>query len=213
MIGLAKGKEHPMEQLLHNLKRFTTCELADGMVEFATMDAAIKPMVTTQKIVGCAFTIQVPQGEGGIIATALEQTQKGNVIVIAGGGYTAKSYWGDHRSLCAQLQGAEGVIIDGAFRDIVGCEEVGLPIYAKAITPGTAGKTGEGAIQVTVDCGGVTVHPGDIIVADRNGVIVFPPERAQDIMDKATIKMEAQAHTILEMKRLGTVIPKVIFKK
>lgn len=75
--------------------------------------------------------------------------------------------WGDHRSICVSMTGAAGVVIDGAFRDVENCEKAGFPIFAKGLTCGTAGKTGKGAIQVPVNCGGVVVCPGDLVVGDR----------------------------------------------
>lgn len=111
------------------------------------------------------------------------------------------------------MKKAAGVVIDGAFRDLEGCEEVGFPIYAKGLTCGTAGKSGAGAIGVTVSCGGVTVRPGDIIAADVNGVCVIRPEEAEGIMERALRKKEAQERVIEEMRRTGQVIPKVKMAK
>ncbi|MGN0403704.1 MAG: RraA family protein [Bariatricus sp.] len=201
------------KELLKELANYSVPELCDGAGLYNTMDYHIKPMVTTKKIIGPAFPIKVPVGEGAIIADALREVKEGDVIVIAGHGNCKSSYWGDHRSICAKFQKAEGVVIDGAFRDIEGCEEVGFPIYARAVTPGTAGKSGAGEINVPVSCGGVCVNPGDIIVGDRNGVCVIPPEEVEEVIKKAKRKIEAQAWTIQEMLRTGVVMPKVVFPK
>lgn len=202
-----------VREIVKALRGFSVPELCDGAGLYNTMDYLIKPMVTTKKIVGPAFTIKVPIGEGAIVASALEQVNEGEILVIAGHGNCASSYWGDHRSCCAKFQKAEGVVIDGAFRDIEECEKVGFPIYAKGVTPGTAGKSGAGALNVPVSCGGVVVEPGDIIVGDRNGVCVIKPENAEEIMEKAKRKIEAQEWTIAEMNRTGRIIPRVIFNK
>jgi regulator of RNase E activity RraA len=201
------------KELLEQLGKYSVPELCDGAGLYNTMDYHIKPMVTTEKIIGPARTIKVPVGEGAIIADALKEVQAGEVIVIAGHGNCQSSYWGDHRSFCAKFQGAAGVVIDGAFRDVEGCEEIGFPIYARAITPGTAGKSGTGAINVPVSCGGVIVNPGDIVVGDRNGVCVIAPEDVETVMAKAQRKIDAQEWTINEMKRTGVVMPKVVFNK
>lgn len=199
--------------ILEELRKFSVPEICDGLGLYSTMDYEIKPMVTTKKIVGRALTVKVPIGEGAIITNAIEQVKPGEVIVVAGHGNCKSSYWGDHRSFCAKFQKAEGVIIDGAFRDIEGCEEVGFPIYAKGITPGTAGKSGAGEINVPVSCGGVSVNPGDIIFGDRNGVCVIPPDKLKNAIEKAKLKNEAQNWTIEQMKKTGIVMPRVIFNK
>lgn len=201
------------QEVLEQLRKFSVPELCDGMEVYNTMDYHIKPMVTTKKIVGQALTVKVPVGEGAIISKAIEQVKPGQVIVIAGQGNCKNACWGDHRSFCAQFQKAEGVVIDGAFRDIEGCEEVGFPIYARDITPGASNKSGAGEINVPISCGGVIVNPGDIIVGDRNGVCVISPSEVEKIITKAMKKIEAQNWTVNEMQRTGIVMPRIILNR
>lgn len=208
-----KNFTRPDKTLMERLKAFAVPELCDGAGLFHSMDHRIKPWLGREKVVGPALTVEVPSGEGAIVADAILFLQEGDVLVVAGKGNCDCSYWGDHRSLCAQMKKAAGVVIDGAFRDLEGCEEVGFPIYAKGLTCGTAGKSGAGAVGVTVSCGGVTVRPGDIIAADVNGVCVIRPEEAEGIMERALRKKEAQERVIEEMRRTGQVIPKVKMEK
>ena len=123
----------PPKELIERLRVFTTPELCDGAGLYR-----IKPWIGRTKIVGPAVTVDVPSGEGDIVADAILELQEGDVLVVAGKGNCDCSYWGDHRSICAGLMKAEGVVIDGAFRDLEGCEELGFPIYAKGLTCGTA---------------------------------------------------------------------------
>lgn len=201
-----------ISRILRQLRVYTTPELCDGAGLYHSMDYRIKPRFDSPKIVGTAVTVDVPTGEGSLVAEAILQLKPGNVLVVAGKGNCQCSYWGDHRSLCAKRMGAEGVVIDGAFRDYEGCKEVGFPVYAKALTCGTAGKSGAGAINVSVSCGGVSVNPGDIVVGDVNGVCVFPPEQAEAIMERAAAKRLAQEKVMEQMKQSGTVITKIKMK-
>ena len=201
-----------MEQLLERISKYSVPELCDGMEVFQTMDPGIRHMIGPAKIIGQAFTIDVPAGEGGFIADALLHVKAGEILVIAGKGNVRSSCWGDHRSLCAGRLGAGGVIIDGAFRDIDGCEAVGFPIFARAVTPGTALKSGTGRINIPVSCGGIVVNPGDIIAGDRNGICVFSPNKAEAILERTAIKVSNQAFTLSEMERTGEVITRVIKK-
>lgn len=195
--------------LLERLRNFSTPELCDGAGLYHAMDYRIKPGFACPKIVGTAVTVDVPTGEGSLVADAILLLQPGDVLVVAGKGNCQCSYWGDHRSLCAKMMGAEGVVIDGAFRDYEGCLEVGFPVYAKALTCGTAGKSGAGAINVSVSCGGVAVNPGDIVAGDVNGVCVFPADQAEAIMERALQKRRAQAAVIEKMQQTGTVVTKI----
>lgn len=193
----------PDPELIRRLLTFTTPELCDGAGVYHAMDYRIKPRIGEVRIAGPALTVDVPSGEGAIVMDAIEQAQPGDVIVVAGRGNCDCSYWGDHRSLCAQLMGAAGVVIDGAFRDVEGCREVGFPIFARGLTCGTAGKSGKGSVNVPVSCGGVTVHPGDLVIGDANGVLVLRPEEAEAVMERALKKRLAQEAALEEMKRTG----------
>ena len=196
-------------ELFERLREFTVPELCDGAGVFSAMDYHIKPWIGRTKIVGRALTVKVPAGEGAIVSRAIELAGEGDVIVIAGQGVCQCSYWGDHRSLCARLQGAEGVVIDGAFRDLEGCEEAGFPVFARALTCGPAQKTGEGQINVPVSCAGVAVNPGDFIVGDVNGVCVIPRDQAETVLERAAKKVAAQKRTAEEMERTGKAITRI----
>ena len=190
-----------IQQLVEELRGFSTSELCDGVGagKYQTMDYHIHQMVTI--------------GISGLVPDGILKIQKGEVMVIAGKGYCQGSYWGDHRSICASMKGVEGVVIDGAFRDLEGCREAGMPIYARAVTPGSAGKEALGELNVPVMCGGVMIRPGDIIVADCNGVLVLKPEEAEGVMERARKKIQAEEKTIRQMKETGEILPRVIMKK
>lgn len=199
-----------LKEIITRLRNYTTSELCDGVVDYHTMDYHIRRQVTTKKIVGPAFTINPPKGISGIIPDAILEAEEGDVLVVAGQGFCAGSYWGDHRSICANMKGLEGIVIDGAFRDLDGCREADFPIFARNVTPGSAGKAREGELNVPVICGGVEVHPGDLIIGDCNGVLVIKPEDAEWIMAKADEKINAENHTIQKMKETGEILPRVI---
>lgn len=208
-ISSSPVRTRPSKELLDRLGRFTTSELCDGAGYNTSMDCRIRCQTGQTKIVGPAYTVDVPSGEGALIADGILELQEGDVMVIAGKGNGCCSYWGDHRSLCASMMKAAGVIIDGAFRDYEECREIGLPIFAMGTTCASAAKTGKGHLNIPVVCGGIKVNPGDLVVADATGICVFSPEEAEDIMKRALEKRRAQEQVIEEMKRTGAVIPKI----
>ena len=106
------------------------------------------------------------------------------------------------------MRHVEGVVIDGAFRDIEGCEEIGVPIFARGVVPRAGGKARDGRVNVAVEIGGVRVSPGDIIVGDADGVVVVPPEEAEEIMARARKKSETEAAAIKRMEETGEVLPR-----
>ena len=199
-----------LQALADRLKTFTVPELCDGAVNPRVMHHQIKPWIGRSKIAGPAVTVDVPSGEGKLVGEVIHQLSEGDILVVSGKGNCEYSYWGDHRSVCASCKKAAGVVIDGAFRDLEGCEEAAFPIFAKGLCCRTAAKTGEGTVQVPVECGGVLVHPGDLVVADVNGVIVLAPKEAEAVMERALKKRVAQEQVMQEMKRTGKVITRIL---
>ena len=201
--------DEKLKSIIEQLREFTTSELCDGAIDYHTMDYHIKRRVSDKKIVGPAFTVNPPKGVSGIIPDAILAMNPGEVMVVAGKECCNHSYWGDHRSICASMKGLEGVVIDGAFRDLEGCMEVGFPIFARSITPGSCAKAAEGELNVPILCGGVEVCPGDLIVGDCNGIIVIKPEEAELVMERARKKIAAQNAVIEKMRQTGEILPRV----
>lgn len=211
----AGSRQKSREEILtlcERLKQFTVPELCDGAGLYHSMDYRIKPWIGRPRIAGPAVTVDVPSGEGKLVGEAIHYLEEGDVLVVAGKGNCDCSYWGDHRSICAGMKKASGVVVDGAFRDLEGCEEAGFPVFAKGLTCGTAAKSGAGAVNVPVSCGGVAVHPGDLVVADINGVCVIRPEEAEGVMERALAKREAQERVLEEMRRTGNIITSIKVK-
>lgn len=201
--------DEKLKSIIEQLREFTTSELCDGAIDYHTMDYHIKRRVSDKKIVGPAFTVNPPKGVSGIIPDAILAMNPGEVMVVAGKECCNHSYWGDHRSICASMKGLEGVVIDGSFRDLEGCMEVGFPIFARSVTPGSCAKAAEGELNVPILCGGVEVCPGDLIVGDCNGIIVIKPEEAELVMERAKKKIAAQNAVIEKMRQTGEILPRV----
>lgn len=200
------------DKIIEKLKTFTTSELCDGFGDgrYRTMDYHIKRQVTNKNIVGRAYPVDTPYGISGIIPNAILDAKEGDVIVVAGKGFCKGSFWGDHRSICAAKKGLAGVVIDGAFRDKEGCEEAGVPIFARCVVPGSAGKCQQGKLNVPIICGGAEVNPGDYIVADVNGVVVIRPDEVECVMKNAEKKIAAEKATIARMEETGEILPRVL---
>ena len=205
--------QRPAPQLIERCRQFSAPELCDGSIVYNAMDYHIKPMVTTQKICGPAVTLKLTLGDSLLVTKAISIAKPGDIIVIDGRGSGNNALWGDNRSMISKKLGLAGVVMDGAFRDIESNEEVGFPIYAKAVTCGTSTKNSHGEINVPISCGGVVVCPGDIIVGDRNGVCVVPLEHAEEILANAQKTVDKLATLKKEILAEGKVIPDGFMKQ
>jgi len=176
-----------------------TAVFADVQYRTGVMDSGIKPAFRA-KVTGQAVTVQLSKGDLVDPLKALEMGQPGDVIVVDAGGDPNTSVCGGLMGGLAQNRGIRGMIVDGAGRDTDELEDIGWPIWTRAITPrGThamfSGRKEELSINVTIQCGGVVVNPGDFVVADLMGVTVVPLEKAEEVVALAQEQADREEET------------------
>jgi len=176
-----------------------TAIFADVQYRMGVMDSGIKPPFKA-KVTGQALTVQLSKGDLVDPLKALEMGQPGDVIVVDAGGDENTSVCGGLMGGLAQNRGIRGMIVDGAGRDTDELEDINWPIWTRAITPrGThtmfSGRKEELSINVPIACGGVTVNPGDFIVADLMGVTVIPLGKAEEIVKLAQEQADREEET------------------
>ncbi|MDA0710806.1 MAG: 4-hydroxy-4-methyl-2-oxoglutarate aldolase [bacterium] len=176
--------EKPDADLVAAFQDVETGPAGDALGRSAAMDAAIKPIVVGLKLFGTAVTVATRPCDNLACYKALDLAGPGDVLVIAVKDYPTHSVWGDLTSQIAMTKGLAGVVTDGMVRDIVGLTEVGLPVFARGLTPNSPQKDGPAQINVPIVCGGMVVHPGDIILGDSDGVVVIPRNRALEVLEK-----------------------------
>lgn len=176
-----------------------SCVFADVMYRTGVMHSSIKPPFRA-KAVGQALTVQLSKGDLVDPLKALEMGQPGDMIVVDAGGDTEVSVCGGLMGGLAKNRGIRGMIVDGAGRDIDELEDIGWPIWTRAITArGThtmfSGRKDDVQLNVSVQCGGVVVSPGDMIVADEIGITVVPAERLEAVLAAAREQAEREEAT------------------
>lgn len=182
---------------------------ADVQYRTGVMDSAIKPPFRA-KTCGQAVTVQLSKGDLVDPLKALEMGQPGDMIVVDAGGDVNTSVCGGLMGGLAKNRGIRGMVVDGAGRDTDELEDIGWPIWTRAITPrGThtmfSGRKEELSINVPIACGGVVVKPGDFIVADLMGVVVVPLENAEEVVKLAAEQAEREEKTRAWVKQGKTV--------
>ena len=177
------------------------------VIDEGFVDGAIRPLANRVAVVGTAATLRLVDNDLAPTAAAIERLRPGDVLVIDQGGETRMACWGEMTSLAAKVKGCVGVIVDGAVTDVVEIEEQGLPTFVRAISAlvGRRLDSDEGGVNVPVQCGGVAVHPGDLIVADDNGIVVIPPERAQEIGTRARAAEDRAPYQRIWLERGGSL--------
>lgn len=159
-----------------------TADLADAAGVPIAMDARIRPVWPCARVAGPAFTVRTPAGEHQSVRRAADEAPPGSVIVVDGAGAVDRALWGDKLATIALDRGVAGLVVDGAVRDVSGIEELRFAVFAAGVTPTPPRREREGAIGVPVTCGGLTVRPGDFVYGDRDGIVVVPAERHDEIL-------------------------------
>lgn len=148
--------------------------VGDAIGRRRIMDNGIRPLALSMKVCGPAFTVQVRPGDNLMVHAAVMLARKGDVVVVDAGGNCDFGIWGQIVSRAAMARGIAGVVLDGAVRDAADIAADGLPVWSRGINPRGGSRDGPGEIGFPVCCGGLMVEPGDIVVADGDGVCVVP---------------------------------------
>jgi len=191
MTSSPSPQDEPMplpDDVLERARRLSTTLLSDAMESAGTMDHEIKPIGSGMTMVGPAVTVELESGDNLFLHAVISMGKAGFVLVADGKGYMAKAYLGELIARAAKKAGFAGIVIDGAARDRIEMVRLGLPVFARGFVPSGPSKNGPGKINVPIVCAGVTVHPGDLVMGDDNGVVVVPRDRIEQVLAKAEKK-------------------------
>lgn len=197
------------EKYRRRFQRLATTNLSDALDKVGIKGAVIgiRPMFDCPKIVGRAVTIKITAV--GIIKSkyhlgvrAIDAASPGDIIIIDNRGDLYNNCWGEILSMGAKMKGVSGVVVDGAVRDIDACKDFGFPVYARGVVPITArGRVMEESFNEIIRIGDVQVRPGDIIMADINGVVIIPVEKMDELLEVAEEIHEREEEMIEDLKR------------
>ncbi len=173
------------------------------------MDYTLRCLVKGVKVVGPAVTVKTAGADSTVVHKATEIARRGDVVVIDRCGDMRHACWGGVVTLAASLRGIAGAIVDGLATDGEEIEKAGFPLYCKGITALTTKLLGQGGeINTVIQCGGVVVKPGDLIVADSNGILVLDPEAAKPLGERALAMQEREKSLINRLEK-GEFLPKI----
>lgn len=158
---------------------YPAATLSDAMDRFGVL-TRIRPLWQGATISGPAFTVWTRPGDNKGLHAAFEQIRRGEILVVAGGGDETRALIGELIAEKAKALEVGGIVLDGAARDVIELKNVGVPVFARAVTPSGPWKTGPFRVQEPVAVGGAPVLPGDWIAGDDDGVVVVPRARVAE---------------------------------
>lgn len=170
--------------LITRFSTLPTANVGDAMDRLGALDG-IGPVWKGASVAGRAVTVWTRAGDNLYIHKSMENVLPGSVVVVNGQGDTTRALIGDLIGARAAAAGIAGFVIDGAVRDASGLAEVGIPVFAKSVTPAGPYKNGPGKLDVVVAVGGVAIAPGDLVLGDEDGVVIVPWADRFEVLEKA----------------------------
>ncbi|MDC0663128.1 RraA family protein [Marinobacter sp. SS21] len=193
--------ERPDSELIRRYAEFETTDISDMLNRLYAVSSDIQNLTNGMPLVGPAVTVKVFPGDNLMVHKSLDLIQPGDVIVVDSSGTRNTAVIGDLVASKARHKGAAGFIIDGLIRDLEEVRKVGLPVFARGNCVMGPLHRGPGEINYAVNCGGVVVNPGDIVVADRNGAVIVRKEFAEEVLGRLEAKKPGLEQYVAEVKK------------
>jgi len=181
VVTLKRRIERPSAAQVASLKGVPTGFVVDLMMGQGAIDQRIKPLWPKSVFTAPVLTADCGPRDNLGLLVALEVAEPGDVIALATGGFEDTAVLGDHVAAMAKNKGVVAFVTDGLARDVDGLIEVGFPVYCAGISPNSPYKSGPCEVGTSVTLGGVAVTSGDLMVGDRDGVVVVPKDRIDQV--------------------------------
>lgn len=192
------------KDIVQQAGEFQAAIIADVAGRRGAMHGRITALRLNMKVVGTAFTVEVRPGDNLMIHAAMGMAKPGDVLVVDGKADQTAALMGTIMITACKQLGIAGVVIDGAVRDSLEIDEMGYPVFSVGTNPNGPTKNIPGRIGHPIQCGGVTVHPGDFILGDADGVVVVEREKIASLICLAHDKVKDETARIAQIKQGNT---------
>jgi 4-hydroxy-4-methyl-2-oxoglutarate aldolase len=211
LLTVARNITRPSEAQVAAFRGVPTGNIVDAMDGRGALDYSIKPLIDEQRYAFCGVALTSTNGPddnlGALAALAL--AQKGDVMVASAEGFTRSAVTGDLMLGMMKNIGVVAFVTDGMVRDIDGLLKVGVPVYSSGVTPNSPVKNGPGTVGLPIALGGVAIASGDIVVGDRDGVVIVPRARIDQVIARLAQVRTAEAGLEAKVKA-GLKVPDAI---
>ncbi|MFJ4208082.1 4-carboxy-4-hydroxy-2-oxoadipate aldolase/oxaloacetate decarboxylase [Paenarthrobacter sp. NPDC089675] len=180
--------EEVSQEHLHALLSLGTATIYEAQNQRGSIAAEIRPIDAGMKLVGTALTVDTSPGDNLMLHQAVLMARPGDVLVVDAKGFTDAGPWGDVLTLAAQRAGIAGLVIDGSVRDTDAIIEAGFPVFSRGISIRGTTKVDPGRIGVNINFAGTSVDRGDVVVGDRDGLVIVKANEVQQSLKSAALR-------------------------
>ena len=193
---IVRNIERPSQELLDAYNKLDVSTVYEAQGKQGILDPVLKPILTNTMIVGPAVTVVCPAGDNLMIHAAIEVVKPGDIVVITTEGNNVLGMIGELIVTALMKKGAKGIIMDSGIRDVRQIRDMGFPIWTREVLSQGAQKVRGGWVNAPAVCAGVLIHPGDLIMADDDGVVVVKKEDFESSLKLSQARVAKEAGTI-----------------
>jgi 4-hydroxy-4-methyl-2-oxoglutarate aldolase len=202
---IIRNIERPDAELVRKLGEFGVATVHEAQGRTGLMLPYMRPIYLEARIAGPAVTVYCQAGDNLMIHAAIELCRKGDVLVVTTKSESSDGMFGELLATSCQAHGIAGVVIEAGVRDVADLTTLQFPVFSKAISSQGTVKETAGSVNIDVVCAGAIVHPGDVIVADADGVVVVQRREAAEVvrLSEERLAKEARNREMLRSGKLG----------
>lgn len=188
--------------LIKQISQFSAATIHEALGKQGCLPSFIKPINPKMKVCGPAYTVKTMPRDNVLLHRAYAYAKQGDVIIANCSGFYEAGYWGDLMSLGAKTKGINGLVIDGCVRDAYEIEAMDFPVFSRGLCIQGTSNHGDGFLNEPIIIGDVLINPGDLVIGDRDGVVIVPQNRIEEAIEKS-IAREAKEENVRKQLREG----------